>query len=288
VYLRTSNGRRSGPALCLHVIFAWLAERRRKRILETPFPQAWARILQQNMAHFAYLDAGERQRLCDLIQLFIHEKDWEGCGGLELSDEIRVTIAGQACLLILNLDHVSYANVETILVYPSTFIPRRVEEPMFASGSIVPDVVPLAGEAHRRGPVILTWDAVQKSGRHPELGHNVVYHELAHKLDMLDGAVDGVPPLQDRQEYARWNEVFKSEYTRLRELSESGREGLLDPYGSTNEAEFFAVVTEAFFDSGLELSKQHPALYGVVSAFYRQDTAERERRARERRNSTPA
>jgi MtfA peptidase len=272
---------RAGQRYALSVIFAWLDERRRKRILETPFPDAWLRILQHNMAHFAYLDAGERRRLCDLIQLFIHEKDWEGCGGLELTDEMRVTIAGQACLLVLNLEHVLYANVETILVYPSTFIPRRVEEPLFASPSIVPQLMPLSGEAHRRGPVILTWDAVRRSGRHPELGHNVVYHEFAHKLDMLDGAVDGVPPLRDHEEYARWNSVFKTEYATLQELSASGHEGLLDPYGSTNEAEFFAVVTEAFFDSALELQARHPELYAVVSAFYRQNTAERERRVRE-------
>ncbi len=257
------------------MIFAWLDERRRKRILETPFPDTWTAILHDNMVHFGLLDAAERRRLSDLIQLFIHEKHWEGCGGLELTDQIRVTIAGQACLLILNLEHVLYANVETILVYPSTFVPRRVEEPMLSSPSIVPEAVPLLGEAHRYGPVILTWDAVRKSGRHPELGHNVVYHEFAHKLDMLDGSVDGVPPLNDREEYERWNRVCKAEYDQLRELSAAGREGLLDPYGSTDEAEFFAVATEAFFDSPLELAQRHPALYDVLSAFYRQDTAAR-------------
>lgn len=232
------------------------------------------------MLHFGYLDAAERGRLSDLIQLFIHEKYWEGCGGLALTDQIRVSIAGQACLLILNLEHQLYANVETILVYPSTVVPRRVEEPMFSSPNIVPESVAVLGEAHRHGPVILTWDAVRRSGRHPELGHNVVYHEFAHKLDMLDGAVDGVPPLNDRAAYARWNKVCTAEYERLRELSAAGHEGLLDAYGSTDEAEFFAVATEAFFDSPFELAARHPALYEVLSAFYRQDTAARERRAR--------
>jgi MtfA peptidase len=127
--------------------------------------------------------------------------------------------------------------------------------------------------------VILTWDAVRRSGRHPELGHNVVYHEFAHKLDMLDGAVDGVPPLRDKAEYERWERVCKDEYERLRALSDAGREGVLDPYGSTDEAEFFAVVTEAFFDTPIELTEEHPALYEVLSAFYRQDPAGRHRRA---------
>jgi Mlc titration factor MtfA (ptsG expression regulator) len=261
------------------VIFDWLDERRRKRVLQTPFPAEWAGLLARNMVHFGLLDEDERRRLCELVQLFVADKDWEGCNGLELTDEIRVTIAGQACLLVLNLNHVLYANVETILVYPSTFIPRRVEDPIFASPGIEHPLMPLLGEAHRRGPVILTWDAVRRSGRHPELGHNVVYHEFAHKLDMLDGAVDGVPPLGDKHEYERWNRVCKEEYERLRELSDAGREGVLDPYGGTDEAEFFAVVTEAFFDVPLELLAAHPALYEILAAFYRQDTAARARRA---------
>lgn len=259
------------------MVFGWLEERRRKKILSTPFPDAWLQILQKNMAHFRCLDPGERERLTELVQLFIADKHWEGCGGLELTDEIRVTIAGQACLLVLNLEHVLYANVETILVYPSTVVPKRAEESIFAIPGIVHDVMPLLGEAHQRGPVILTWDAVKRSGRHPERGHNVVYHEFAHKLDMLDGAVDGVPPLGDAAEYERWREVCKAEYERLHALSASGREGVLDPYGSTDEVEFFAVVTEAFFDTPGALSEEHPALYEVLSAFYRQDPRARER-----------
>lgn len=237
-------------------------------------------MLSRNMVHFGYLDAEEQRRLCDLVQLFVADKHWEGCNGLELTDEIRVTIAGQACLLVLELDHVLYANVETILVYPSTFVPRRVEEHIFALPGVEHPMLPLLGEAHQRGPVILTWDAVRRSGRHPEIGHNVVYHEFAHKLDMMDGAVDGVPPLGDRSEYERWERVCKAEYERLRTLSDAGKEGVLDPYGSTDEAEFFAVVTEAFFDTPIELAEEYPALYEVLSAFYRQDTAARQRRAR--------
>jgi MtfA peptidase len=266
------------------VLFSWLDERRRKRLLEAPFPDEWRRILSRNMVHFSYLEGHEQQQLCQLVQLFVAEKEWEGCNGLVLTDEMKVTIAGQACLLVLGLVDVLrgpelYANVETILVYPSTFIPRRQEESIFAIPGIEHPMLPLIGEAHRRGPVILTWDAVRRSGRHPEIGHNVVYHEFAHKLDMLDGAVDGVPPLGDKAEYERWNRVCQSEYARLRELSDAGREGVLDPYGSTDEAEFFAVVTEAFFDAPIELAAEYPALYEVLSAFYRQDTAARQRRA---------
>jgi MtfA peptidase len=271
------------------VFFSWLDERRRKRLLDTPFPDEWRRVLSRNMVHFGYLDAREQQHLCQLVQLFVAEKEWEGCNGLVLTDEMKVTIAGQACLLLLGLVDIQrgpelYANVETILVYPSTFIPRRQEESIFAIPGVEHPMLPLIGEAHRRGPVILTWDAVRRSGRHPGVGHNashqnVVYHEFAHKLDMLDGAVDGVPPLGDPAEYERWNRVCKAEYERLRSLSDAGREGVLDPYGSTDEAEFFAFVTEAFFDAPIELADEYPALYEVLSAFYRQDTAARQRRA---------
>src|SRR6187551_1666147 len=142
------------------MIFDWLEERRRKKILATPFPAAWAEALERNMAHYRYLDEAERQRLRQLVQVFIAEKNWEGCNGLELTDEIQVTIAGQACLLVLELQHVLYANVETILVYPSTFIPRRPDSSIFALPGLEHPMLPLLGEAHRRGPVILTWDAV--------------------------------------------------------------------------------------------------------------------------------
>ena len=218
--------------------------------------------------------------LVDLVRLFVAEKHWEGCGGLELTDEIRVTIAGQACLLVLGLDHVLYRNVESILVYPSTVVPKRVEPSIFAPPAIVPESMPILGEAHRGGPVILTWDAVRRGGRHPETGHNVVYHEFSHALDMLDGAADGVPPL-DQAAYEGWVRVCTREFQALREAVERGEPTLLDPYGSTDVGEFFAVVTELFFDRPLEMRARHPELYGVLAEFYKQDPAAREARARQ-------
>jgi Mlc titration factor MtfA (ptsG expression regulator) len=256
-------------------MFDWLARRRLRRILETPFPEAWRRILERNMRHFSGLDADEALRLCRLVQLFVADKYWEGCGGLELTDEIRVSIAGQACLLVLGFEQELYRNVETILVYPSTVRPKRAAPPIFATPRIVPDSETLIGEAHLRGPIILTWDAVRRGGIHPELGHNVVYHEFAHKLDMLDGAADGVPPLASREAHARWVAVCTREHEALRASVDAGMETLLDPYGLKDEAEFFAVATEAFFDEPIELRGAHPELYGVLSEFYRQDTAAR-------------
>lgn len=260
------------------MIWNWLAERRRKAILQTPFPERWAGYLRANMAHFAQLDPEEQAELRDLVQVFVAEKHWEGCGGLDLTEEMQVTIAGQACLLVLGLEHVLYSNVETILVYPSTVIPKRVDDPYFATPTVVSSIMPVLGEAHQRGPVILTWDAVRRGGRHPERGHNVVYHEFAHKLDMLDGAVDGVPPIADSDQYDDWVRICTKVYERLHRDLEAGRPSLIDPYAATNVGEFFAVVTETFFDRPIQLQEQLPELYAVLAAFYRQDPALRVRR----------
>jgi Mlc titration factor MtfA (ptsG expression regulator) len=226
------------------------------------------------MPNFAHLDPAQQERLCAMTQGFITEKHWEGCGGIELTDEIRVTIAAEACLLLLGLEHLRYRNVETILVYPSTFVPKRVEAPIFAPPTIVKDAVPLLGEAHRRGPLILTWDSV----RRPHPGHNVVYHEFAHKLDMLDGYADGVPPLESGRQYRRWVEVCKREYEQLRVQIEQGLETFLDPYAGTDPSEFFAVSSEYFFSCPSAMMEACSDLYQVLADFYRQDPAARERR----------
>ena len=254
----------------------WFRERRRRKLLAAPFPADWEAHILRNVAHYRWLDAGERKHLRDLVRIFVAEKRWEGCGGLALSEEMQVTIAAQACLLVLGLPHEFYRNVQSILVYPSTVVVP--EQPLGAFEVPLKPVgasLPILGQAQLRGPVILVWDAVKRTGRHPESGHNVVYHEFAHKLDMLDGRPDGTPPLHGRSEYQRWVRVFSREYLALREQAERGRHSLLNAYGATNEAEFFAVTTEQFFDQPLALRSQHSELYEVLQAFYRQDPAAR-------------
>jgi len=211
-----------------------------------------------------------------MMQVFLEEKQWEGCGGLDLSDEIRVTIAAQACLLQLGLPHDYYRNVESILVYPSTVITPEQQPGVFErlTGPLE-SPVPILGQAFARGPVILVWDAVKHDARHPGQGHNVVYHEFAHKLDMLDGTADGTPPLRDSTELADWVAVCSREFLRLRSLTEKGHKTFLDAYGAENEAEFFAVATEEFFDRPLALLGHAPDLYRVLSDYYRQDPAGR-------------
>jgi hypothetical protein len=253
-------------------MFSWFADRRREKLVAAAFPPEWDEIIQRNVAHFRMLDDGERDQLRALVQVFVAEKDWEGCGGLELSVEIRVTIAAQACLLLLGLAHNYYRNVETILVYPSAVMPPQ-RQPGFFETSVAPvtESCPIIGQAFLQGPVIIIWDAALHGGRHPELGHNVVYHEFAHKLDMLDGTADGTPPLRDRAEYHDWVETCSREFLRLKHDAAHGKRSFLNAYGATNEAEFFAVATEQFFDQPLVMIDHAPDLYRVLKEYYQQD-----------------
>ena len=261
-------------------MFHWLRDHRRAEARKRPFPPEWETFVRTNVAHYCLLNETERAELRSMMQVFLEEKHWEGCGGLELTDEIRVTIAAQACLLQLGLPHDYYRNVQSILVYPSTVVPperrpgifERLDRPLEPR-------VPIVGQALAQGPVILVWDTVLHGARHPEQGHNVVYHEFAHKLDMLDGAADGTPPLADRAQLAEWVAVCSREFLRLRRLAGKGHKTFLDSYGATSEAEFFAVATEEFFDRPLSLLKQSPDLYRVLGSYYHQDPGGRARGA---------
>ena len=258
-------------------MFKWLRNRRRQKILKTPFPQSWRDIIQEKVKHYSYLDHIEKIRLEQLVQFFIAEKNFEGCGGLELTDEIKVVVAAQACLLVLGLPDYQYLELESVLIYPTTVKLPPSRQSVFAdSPMIVPDQQAILGMASLRGPVILVWDAVERGARHPEQGHNVVYHEFAHILDMRDGVADGTPELSNRQLYHAWVEVCSKEFFKLKKETGKGRKTLLDSYGAVHEAEFFAVATELFFDRPLRMKREHPDLYGVLSAYYRQDTAERQ------------
>lgn len=251
------------------MFFSWLKRRRRQQILASPFPPEWLAFLRRNVVHYRFLNEKEQARLRDDLRIFAAEKTWEGCGGLRITDEIKVTIAAQACLLVLGMEHNYYDRVLSILVYPQGYhVPHEDDE----SGRHVDDRL---GEAHYRGPVILSWAEVLSDGRHPERGANLVFHEFAHQLDMLDGVIDGTPPLASAEQSRRWHEVMTAEYQQLIEASEHGRATLLDQYGTTDEAEFFAVATECFFDRPVQLSRRHPQLYGLLREYFHQDPAAR-------------
>lgn len=257
-------------------MWQWFRERRRKKILAAPFPSEWERYVQKNIPYYQHLNKEEKKRLQDLIQIFIAEKHWLGCGGLELTDEIRVMIAAYACLLILELPNDYYGNVKSIYVYPTTVVSPERPPGFFEIPTAPADgPMPILGEAHYRGPVILVWDAVKRETRHPERGHNVVYHEFAHKLDMLDDKADGTPPLTTPEGYQRWVDVCSKMYLELCNKVEHGRPTFFDGYAATNEAEFFAVVTEYFFSNPKDMKHHRPELYQVLKGFYRQDPAEK-------------
>lgn len=265
------------------MIFSWLEDRRRKKILDAPFPGEWRAIIEKRVAHWAYLDDGERAHLQQLVQVFVAEKDWEGLGGLEMTDEIRVTIAAEACLLILGLEHSLYRQIPSILVYPRTVLAPPPPPSFFGVVKTpVKAAMPVLGQAIQRGPIVLVWDAVRRDSADGRDGHNVVLHEFAHKLDMLDGGADGVPPLSDDATYRRWIEVFTREYEDLERRTEKGQRTYLGEYALTNGAEFFAVATEHFFEQPLVMERDHTAMYEVLRDFYRQDTAARARRAKAR------
>lgn len=257
------------------MVFGWFKRRRRQRVAERPFPDAWVGILEQNFAHWALLSDDERQRLRDLIQVLLEEKSWQGCGGLTLTDEIRVSIAAQAALLLLAIEHDYYDNVDSILVYPSGYvIPRAKVE----GGVVSEEQLAVQGSAHHGGPIVLAWDSARGGGRNARDGKNVVYHEFAHKLDMVDGMVDGTPEFADEAEFQAWVGVMTREYEALCEDARKGRKSLLDKYGATNVGEFFAVATEVFFEKPVQLRKEHAAMYELLRDFYGQDPAVRFRR----------
>lgn len=252
------------------MIFSWLRKRRRRQILAQPFPPEWLHYLEQNVLHYRYLSGAEQARLRDDLRILVAEKNWEGCGGLGMTDEIKVTIAAQACLLVLGMEHNYFDRVKSILVYPYGYHAEGRE-----AGGILESPSARLGEAHYRGPVILSWAEVLEDGRRPSHGKNLVYHEFAHQLDMLDGVINGTPPLKSRAQAERWKEVMTAEYESLIRASEHGRATLLDQYGATNEAEFFAVATECFFDRPVPMQQRHPQLYQLLGEYYNQDPAAR-------------
>jgi MtfA peptidase len=245
--------------------------RRRRR---SALPDTWRDLTGAAVAHWAVLDESERARLGELMAQ-VMDRRWEAANGFALTDEIRVVIAAQASLLILGLDIDCYRDVTAIIVHPTT-VTLRGERAGPAPGVVTDAPLPIIGQAQaRRGPVIIAWDAARAGARHPERGYDVVLHEFAHKLDMLDGLVDGTPPLPDRAARQRWIDVCTAELELLR-AGES--DGLLRGYAAVNPGEFFAVATEVFFVLPTEMEAQKPVLYDVLRAFYRQDPAARTRR----------
>lgn len=250
-------------------MFGFLKRRRRERLRAAPFPTAWLAILEKNVPLYARLSEEDRRELQGHIQVFLGEKHFEGCGGLVLTEEIRVTIAAQACLLLLHRETDDYRRLVTILVYPSAYEAKGIEP--IGGGFVLEGTQARLGEAWRDGVVVLSWDDVLRGASDIRDGHNVVLHEFAHQLDQADGDADGAPILARRGQYVAWARVLGTEYEQLRRDAKAHRKTVLDTYGATQPAEFFAVATECFFEKPAQLKRKHPALYEELREYYRQD-----------------
>lgn len=257
----------------------WWRDRRRRQLAADPFPAGWLSIIQSNCRHFATLNEMDRSRLLRDTRWFLDENHIEAAVGLELTDEVRVTIASHASLLGLGFDEPPFGRVITVIVRAESYIGLNVYRR--PSGLEIHSDEERLGEAWRNGMVVISWRDILRQCREAPDGRNVILHEFAHVLDMSNGDVDGVPWLENEQQYRTWLDVTGREYQRLVRHSELGRDTLLDPYGATSPVEFFAVATESFFEQPVELHRFHPELYEVLKRYFHQDPAERLQQADE-------
>ncbi len=228
----------------------------------------WQSLIEKNIPIYKRLPEDLKQQFHGLINVFLDEKAFVGCGGQEITDEIKVTIAAQACMLLLNRKTRFYPKLKTIYVYPHTYVAKGL---MNDGGLIVEGKSVRLGESWQNGPVVLTWDSVTGGARNIQDGRNVVFHEFAHQLDQEDGDADGAPILENRSDYRGWAQVLGEEYERLRSKTRGRRRSVLNKYGATNPAEFFAVATEAFFEKPRQMHKRSPDLYEELKTYYKLD-----------------
>ena len=254
-------------------MLGFFKDRHRKRIKARPFPNEWLRIIKNNVAFFSRLSADDQAELLDHIQIFLAEKNFEGCARHEITDEVRVTIAAQACLLLLHRRTDYFPRLLTILVYPSIYSAheeRPITAEIWEEGKSY-----RAGETARTmGSTVLAWDAVKSGAADPSDAKNVVLHEFAHQLDYENLAADGAPALATREQQASWQNVMRTEFASLRAADDTGIPTLLDTYGATNPTEFFAVSVEAFFERPAALRSAHPGLYAEFSRYFNQSPIE--------------
>lgn len=242
---------------------------KRKKIQQQPFPAAWRQILKQRMPYFRALPADLQLQLKKLILVFVAEKDFVGCAGLVVTDEMKVTIAAQACLLLLNKPPHYYPKLKQILIYPAAFV---VPTQQADAAGVVSETSQLRlGESWQSGRMVLSWVDTLQSAAICNDGHNLVIHEFAHQLDQLKGQATGAPLLRSSAAYQQWSRVLSEEFDRLQRQLAEGQATLFDPYAATNAAEFFAVISEVFFEQPDLFAAQHPALYQQLKAFYALD-----------------
>lgn len=241
----------------------------RKNITSVPFKKEWRKIIQRRMPYYRKMPTDLQFQLKKHIQIFISEKEFIGCNGVVITDEIRVTVAAQACLLLLNRKTSYYPKLRTILIYPREFVKEQTNRNN--DGVEYKQRIALKGESWSYGKVVLSWEDILYGAELPCDGQNVVIHEFAHQLDQENGNANGAPILEKGQDYAHWSSVFSEQFSVLKQHKNNKTPSLFDYYGATNPAEFFAVTSEVFFEQPMKFKHEYRALYQQLSLFYKVD-----------------
>jgi Mlc titration factor MtfA (ptsG expression regulator) len=245
---------------------------RRRQLKRRRFPPLWSALIEANLPLYLHLAPEQRQRLQGHIQVFLAEKQFIGCNGLQVTEEMKLIIAAIACLLLLNERSRYFPRLRSILVYPSAYL---VQETVAVGSYVVEErQVARLGESWTTDQVVLSWEQVKHDTSNWTDGHNVVLHEFAHQLDQEDGKAEGVPLLPRNSDYEIWTKVMTEAYRQLSREVERGVMTVMDSYGATNPAEFFAVVTETFFEKPHQLLKKHPGVYEQLQRYYQLDPAQ--------------
>lgn len=242
----------------------------RKKLMSTPIPQEWIQIIKENIALYNYLPRQLKEELHGHTQIILKEKHFEGCGGLELTEEMKIIIAAQAAILLLNKKPTYFPKVDSILVYPTAYVAKNLKREGFIETK---ERSVRLGESWIRGVVVLAWDHVRQKTLDLEGGHNVVLHEFAHQLDQESGGSTGTPRLETNSSYGAWGRIMSEEYEKLKNKTLHHISDVMDSYGTKNPAEFFAVATETFFEKAKEMKDKHPKLYEELKDYYKLDPA---------------
>ncbi|MFB2773039.1 zinc-dependent peptidase [Pelatocladus sp. BLCC-F211] len=249
-----------------------ITKQRRNLQKKRLFPPLWNAIIENNLPIYTRLSPDQRRRLQGHVQVFLAEKQFIGCQGLQVTEEMKLTIAAVACLLLLNERGEYFPKLRSILIYPSAYF---VNETVATSEYVVEERrVARLGESWSRDQVVLSWEQVEQDTRNWNDGHNVILHEFAHQLDQEEGKTQGVPILAKKSDYSIWSRVMTQAYQQLCNDVQRGIKNVMNSYGATNPAEFFAVATETFFEKPQQLLKMHPGLYELLQGYYQVDPGE--------------
>lgn len=246
-----------------------LKQYRRDRLTKQPFPTHWNSILEKNLPFYNQLFTDERYQLQANIQILLAEKQFIGCGGLDVTEEMKLVIAAVSSLLLLNAQGRYFSKLQSILVYPTAY---TTQAKTWLSPYVVEETrVARLGESWDRGHLVLSWQQICYDMQHWQDGHNVILHEFAHQLDAEDETAQGVPRLANKAQRDTWASVMTSAYQQICQTVERGKKSPIDSYGATNPAEFFAVATETFFEKPRTLYRYRQDLYGLLETYYQID-----------------